>query len=81
MIEKYCDNWKILWWLKNIMMMKKYCKWKIEMRMRMAMRMIMIISSIVNEVVKTILFFYEKILLAQKVQKNTYKQTKIKKEV
>ena len=49
--------------------------------MRMAMRMIMIISSIVNEVVKTILFFYEKILLAQKVQKNTYKQTKIKKEV
>ena len=65
MIKKYCDNEKILWWLKNIMI-KKYCKWKIEMRMEMRlemrMRMRVIMSSIVNEVIETILFFYEKIL-------------------
>ena len=30
MVEKYCDGWKILWWLKKIVIMKKYCDdWKI----------------------------------------------------
>ena len=29
-IEKYCDDWKILWWLKNTVMFEKYCNdWKI----------------------------------------------------
>ena len=36
------------------------------------------LSGIVNEVINTILFFYEKILQAQK---DTYKQTKIKKGI
>ena len=40
-------------------------------------------SSIVNEVIKGIFrllyFFYDKILQAQKVQKDAYKQTKLKK--
>ena len=51
------------------------------MRMIMIIRMKMIMSSIVNEVINTILFFNEKILQAQKAQKDTYKQTKIKKGI
>ena len=24
-IEKYCDDWKELWWMKNIVMIEKDC--------------------------------------------------------
>ena len=51
-----------------------------KMRMKMRMEMRMKLSSIVDEVIRTNFFFYEKILRAQKAQKDTYKQTKIKKD-
>ena len=32
MIEKYCDNGSILWWLKNVVIMDQYCDdWNIVM--------------------------------------------------
>ena len=34
MIKKHCDDEKVLWWLKSIVMIERYSKWKIKMKNR-----------------------------------------------
>ena len=71
MIEKYCDHEKILQWLKNIAMIKKYCKWKIEMKNRNENgNENGNVSSIVNEVIRTIFFLRENFISTKSIKRH-----------
>ena len=67
-IKKNCGDWKELWWLEGIMIIKKYYDKKEEIK-KMVIK-----SSILNEVIRgnfrLLYFFYDKILQAQKAQKD-----------
>ena len=59
-IKKDFDNWKRLWWLKKIVIIEKdWDKWK---------RLQNDFSSNINEGIRAVLFFYEKISHTQKAQ-------------
>ena len=54
MIKKYCNDWKILWWLKNIVNENGN------------------VSSIVDEVIKTIFFFFTRKIYGHKKHKKAH---------
>ena len=68
MIEKYCYNWKKLWWLKNIVIIEnsviieKYYNNEINF------------SSSINEGIKAVLFFLQKDFTHTKSTKSTKKR-------